>query len=101
MLDAPLIDIAFGDSSLRSSGDTAAETLRSEATPNVGPFAPPIIAHTAIISISWSGYFFLLSILKSATDMSASLSVSGLFSASSACLASVAGSMSFFFSFPA
>ena len=26
-LAAPLIDIAFGDSSLRSSGDTAAETL--------------------------------------------------------------------------
>ena len=27
LLDAPLIDIAFGDSSLRSSGDTVAETL--------------------------------------------------------------------------
>ena len=26
-LAAPLVDIAFGDSSLRSSGDTAAETL--------------------------------------------------------------------------
>ena len=30
----------------------AAETLRSEATPNVGPFAPSINAPTAIIKIS-------------------------------------------------
>ena len=77
----------------------AAETLRSEATPNVGPFAPSIIAHTAIIRISKRGNFFLLSIRKSATDESASFRVNGFLTASVACFASVAGSMCFF-SFP-
>ena len=31
MLAAPLIDIAFGNSSLRSSGDTVVGTLRPQA----------------------------------------------------------------------
>ena len=70
----------------------AAWTLRSEATPK-GPLAPATIAHTAIIRISYSGYFLLRLILKSETSRSASFRVSGFLSSASACLSSVETSM--------
>ena len=87
-------------SSLRNFRSSPAFALPKRSK-SVGPFAPATIAHTAIMRISRRGYLFLLSILKSTTDESASSSESGFFRASAARCARRFGSVSIFPPFPA